>query len=252
MDLKIRLLNIEIDNLTRSELLEKFRSGVLLTPNVDHLIKLQKDKAFYECYLQADFRVCDSRILFLLSKWLFADHPLRDQITGSDFFPAFCHYHSSRNTDVSIFLLGGTEQSVLQAQHNINQKTNSSIIVGAYSPPFGFEKSANETQKILSLIRSSGANALAVGVGAPKQEKWLFAHRQHLPSITRYLAIGATIEFESGNLERAPKWMTHIGLEWLYRLLREPKRLAKRYLVDDIPIFYLLLKQKLGIYKNPW
>lgn len=249
---KVRLLNIDIDNLTSDELLQRFTEGVLVTPNVDHLIKLQKDREFYQCYQKAEFAVCDSRILFLLSKLLFPNNSLKAQVTGSDFFPAFCDYHSHNPSGVKIFLLGGTEQSVQQAMLKINHRTSSNIVVGAYSPPFGFENSDGETQKILELIRTSGANTLAVGVGAPKQEKWICAHRHELPEITRFLAIGATIEFESGNLSRAPKWMTRAGLEWLYRLAQEPKRLTKRYLQEDMPIFILLLKQKFGSYRNPW
>lgn len=249
---KVRLLNIDLDNVTFEELLQQFTEGVLVTPNVDHLIKLQKDREFYECYQKAEFAVCDSRILFLLSKILFPGNSLKAQITGSDFFPAFCDYHSRGSEPVKVFLLGGTEQSVQQAMAKINQRTDSNIVVGAYSPPFGFEKSHEETQKIIASIRTSGANTLAVGVGAPKQEKWIFHHRDKMPEITRFLAIGATIEFESGNLSRAPKWMTRLGLEWLYRLAQEPKRLTKRYLQEDMPIFFLLLKQKTGHYRNPW
>jgi exopolysaccharide biosynthesis WecB/TagA/CpsF family protein len=249
---KVRLLNIDLDNLTPDELLQQFTEGVLVTPNVDHLMKLQKDKDFYECYQTAEFVVCDSRILFMLSKILFPANPLKAQITGSDFFPAFCDYHSRNTENVKIFLLGGTAESVQQAMLKINQRTNSKVVIGAYSPPFGFEKSPKESQKIVELIRASGANTLAVGVGAPKQEKWIYKHRVAMPEIKRFLAIGATIEFESGNLSRAPKWMTKFGLEWLYRLAQEPKRLTKRYLQEDMPIFVLLLKQRLGNYRNPW
>lgn len=249
---KVQLLNIDLDNLTTEELLDQFKEGILVTPNIDHLIKLQKDQDFYLCYQQASFTVCDSRILYLLSRQLFPANPLRAQITGSDFFPTFCDYHSQAQTGAKIFLLGGTDESVQIAKSKINQRTNSNIVVGAYSPPFGFEKSAEDTARIIQLIRASGANTLAIGVGAPKQEKWVCAHRNKMPEITRYLAIGATIEFESGNLQRAPKWMTRFGIEWLFRLSQEPKRLAKRYLVEDMPIFFLLLKQRLGLYKNPW
>lgn len=249
---KVRLLNIDLDNLTSDELLHRFTEGVLVTPNVDHLIKLQKDREFYECYQKAEFAVCDSRILFMLSRMLFPSNSLKAQITGSDFFPAFCDYHSRSAENVKVFLLGGTEASVQQAMLKINQRTDSHIVVAAYSPPFGFEKSSEETQKIIELIRASGANTLAVGVGAPKQEKWICNHRAQMPEIKRFLAIGATIEFESGNLSRAPKWMTRFGLEWLYRLGQEPKRLTKRYLQEDMPIFILLLKQRFGSYRNPW
>lgn len=249
---KVKMLNVEIDNLTTEELLQQYQQGLLLTPNIDHLIKLQKDRDFYLCYQQAAYTVCDSRILYLLSRVLFPGNPLRAQITGSDFFPAFCDYHSRKQSGAKVFLLGGTDKSVQAAKDKINQRTNSQVVVGAYSPPFGFEKSEAETDRIIDLIRNSGANTLAIGVGAPKQEKWVCTHLQKMPEITRYLAIGATIEFESGNLQRAPKWMTQMGLEWLFRLAQEPKRLAKRYLVEDMPVFFLLLKQRMGLYRDPW
>lgn len=249
---KVKILNIEFDNITCQELLESFDEGILVTPNVDHLMKLQHHRRFYECYQQADFAVCDSRIIYLLTKLLHPSTSLREQITGSDFFPAFCHYHAAKSSDTRIFLLGGSTESVAIAAQNINRKTNSNIVTGYYSPPFGFEQSAEENAKIFAAIEASGANTLAVGVGAPKQELWICDNRASMPSIKRYLAIGATIEFESGNLKRSPAWMTKMGVEWLYRLGQEPKRLARRYLVEDLPFFALLLKQRLGFYKNPW
>lgn len=249
---QLQLLNIQIDNVTSQELLERFKSGFLVTPNADHMIKLQKDRRFFLAYETAEFKVCDSRILYLLTKVLFPDNALREQITGSDFFPKFCHYHAKKPESAKIFLLGGTEQSVRCAQDRINEKTRSEVIVGGYSPPFGFEKSPEQTEQIINMISQSGADTLAIGVGAPKQELWIYEHRAKLKGIRRFLAIGATIEFESNNLKRAPKWMTTAGLEWLYRLWQEPKRLAKRYLVDDIPIFFYLLKQRLGLYRDPW
>lgn len=249
---KIKILNIEFDNITCQELLEQFNQGILVTPNIDHLMKLQHHRRFYDCYQQARFAVCDSRIIYLLTKLLFPNTALREQITGSDFFPAFYRYHAAKQNDVRIFLLGGSEESVALAAQNINKKSSSNIVCGYYSPPFGFEHSEEEKSKIFAAIEVSGANTLAVGVGAPKQELWICQHQHELPGITRYLAIGATIEFESGHLKRAPTWMTRMGLEWLYRMSQEPKRLVKRYLVEDIPFFYLLLKQRLGLYKNPW
>lgn len=250
----IQILNIRFNNLTQKELLESFDEGVLVTPNIDHLMKLQHNKAFYDAYISAEFRVCDSRIIYLLQKILYPGNPLKEQITGSDFFPAFCQYHANRHTSqpsTRIFLLGGSSSSVATAAQNINQKTQSSIISGYYSPPFGFEHDDDECSKILALIQQSGADTLAVGVGAPKQELWIAKHKESLTNIKRFLAIGATIEFESGQLKRAPKWMTRAGLEWLYRLYQEPKRLAKRYLVEDMPFIYLFIKQRLGFYHSP-
>lgn len=248
----ITILNVEFNNLTLAELLEAFNDGVLMTPNIDHLMKLQSNRAFFECYKTADFRVCDSRIIFLLQKIFNPQNALKEQITGSDFFPAFCNFHSQQQNQTRIFLLGGSDESVIKAANNINQRAGFELVSGYYSPPFGFEKDSAENAKILDLITRSGADTLAVGVGAPKQEFWIKANQSLLPTVKRYMAIGATIEFESGDLNRAPKWMTKYGLEWAYRLSQEPKRLARRYLIEDLPFFYLFIKQRLGFYKSPW
>ena len=97
----------------------------------------------------------------------------------------------------------------------------------------------------------TGATVLAVGDGAPKQEKWICKYKDRMPNVRIFLAIGATIDFEAGNVSRAPKWMSDTGLEWLYRLVMEPNRLWRRYLLEDPLFFWLVLKQKLNLYAAP-
>jgi len=149
-------------------------------------------------------------------------------------------------------LLGSGEGVAKKAKERINQKVGREIVVGAYSPSFGFEKNESECQKIVDLIEESGATVLAIGVGCPKQEKWIFKYKDQLKNIKIFLAIGATIDFEAGAKPRAPKPVSQLGLEWLYRLLSEPRRLWKRYLVDDLPFFWLLIQQKLNLYQDPF
>ncbi|MEL6654555.1 MAG: WecB/TagA/CpsF family glycosyltransferase [Bacteroidota bacterium] len=247
----VRILNLDIHNHRFQDFLQSLESGVVFTPNVDHLMKLQKDRAFYEVYQKADHIVCDSRIIQISSRWL-PQEPIQEQIAGSDFLPAFCQYHGQRRDDFRVFLLGGTPDSVKQAAANINAKAGSEIIVGAYSPPFGFEFEPAANEYIVKQIKASAANVLAVGVGAPKQEKWIMAHRYELPQIKLFFAIGATIDFQAGLVQRSPQWISKIGLEWLHRIFQEPGRMLKRYFVDDLPYFYLLWKQKRGRYRNPW
>lgn len=248
-DNKVRLLNLELDNLTLSELLNQLERGVVMTPNVDHLMKLQKDPEFLEVYSIADYKVCDSQVLIYASRFL--GTPLREKVSGSDFFPAFCKHHAS-NEAIRIFLLGGAAGVADRAQAKINQKVGREIVIAAHSPSFGFEKKEPECQEIIDLINQSGATVLAIGVGAPKQEKWIYKYRHLLPNIKIFLAVGATIDFEAGVVKRAPKWMSTLGMEWLFRIGCDPKRLWKRYLVDDLPFFWLLLKQKLGLYRSPF
>ncbi|MDJ0633106.1 MAG: WecB/TagA/CpsF family glycosyltransferase [Xenococcaceae cyanobacterium MO_188.B29] len=245
---QVNILSISIDNFSMSEMLEKLKfGGVVFTPNVDHLIKLQKDKDFHRIYNSADYRVCDSQILILAAKFL--GQPLREKISGSDLFPAFYWYYR-HDKNVKIFLLGGPEGVAEQARRRINAKVGRELVIDSYCPPFGFEKDEQECQKIVDLINQSGATVLAVGLGAPKQEKWIYEHKDKLENIKTFFAIGAAIEFEAGHRQRAPEWMSVAGLEWLFRLLLEPKRLWKRYLVEDLPFFFLILRQKFSF--HPW
>ncbi|HEY9879250.1 MAG TPA: WecB/TagA/CpsF family glycosyltransferase [Leptolyngbyaceae cyanobacterium] len=239
---QVEILNVPIDNLSINEFLGGLKRGVVFTPNVDHLMKLQKDTEFVEAYSQADYRVCDSQVLMMASKFL--GTPIKAKISGSDLFPSFCEHHKD-NENIKIFMLGGAEGVAAKARRNINARIGREIIVAAHSPSFGFEKSEEECQAILEMIRQSSANVLVVGVGAPKQEKWIAKYRDQLPNIDIFMAVGASIDFEAGNKPRAPQLMSDLGLEWLYRLSTEPQRLWKRYLVDDLPFFWLLLKEKM-------
>jgi len=245
---RVNLLNVSIDNLSMLELLERLDSGVVLTPNVDHLMKLQHDLEFFKAYTLADYRVCDSQVLMYAARLL--GTPFKEKISGSDFFPTFCDFHR-HNEDITVFLLGGAEGVADKARKRINQKTGREIVIGAHSPSFGFERNEQECLEIIEMINQSGASVLAIGVGAPKQEKWIYKYKHKLPNVKIFLAVGATIDFEAGVVRRAPKWMSNLGMEWLFRIYSDPKRLWKRYLVEDLPFFGLLLQQKLGLYKLP-
>lgn len=244
-----RFFNINILSITQDELLKRLQKGVLITPNVDHLVKLQKDREFYNVYQQAEWIVCDSKILYLLSKLL--KHPLPQAIPGSSFFTAF-YMHHKEDPNCRIFLLGAKDGIAKKAMNRINEKIGRQIVVGAHSPSFGFEKNEEECQKLVDIVNASGANVVLVGVGAPKQEKWIMKYRHQMPDVDLFMALGATIDFEAGTLKRAPLFWQKIGMEWLYRVLKEPKRLFKRYFIDDMQFFYYFAKQLLGIYKDPF
>ena len=240
------ILNISIHSLSRKELLQSFNSGVLFTTNIDHCVKLQHDKEFYQVYKQADWVICDSKILNVAAKFLGC--PFKEVIPGSSFFSSFYEYHRD-NVEIKIFLLGAAEGVALKAMKDINEKIGRNIVIGAQSPSFGFEKKESECLEIIEIINKSGANVLVVGVGAPKQEKWIMKHK-HLLTMDAFMALGATIDFEAGNIKRAPKIYQNMGLEWLYRLIKEPRRLWKRYLVNDMSFFLYLLRTKMGRYKK--
>ncbi len=246
---KVKILNVDILSVTTNDLLEQMESGILITPNVDHIVQLQKDKEFYELYNQAEWVTCDSKILAIAARLIGVT--IKAVIPGSSFFPLFCEYHRN-NPNVKIFLLGAAVGVAHEAQKRINNRVGRNIIVEAYSPSFGFENDEEECEQIVKIINQSKATVLVVGVGAPKQEKWIFKHKYKFENIKLFMALGATIDFEAGHKKRAPRIVQQIGMEWLYRLASEPKRLWKRYLIDDLPFFYYLVKQMLGKYKNPF
>lgn len=246
---RIKLLNVEIDNITQKGLLENLKQGVLVTPNVDQIVKMQSDFEYYDIVRRAEWCVCDSKILYLCAK--IAGSPLPEAIPGSSFFPAFYDYHKN-DEDCKIFLLGAMDGVADKAKDVINKKVGREIVVGAYSPSYGFEKKQDENNAIYKMINDSEATVVLVGVGCPKQEKWIDAHKDQMPNVKIWMALGATIDFEAGNVKRAPMIFQRLALEWLFRFFCDPKRLWKRYFVDDPKFFWLFTKQLMGIYKDPF
>jgi exopolysaccharide biosynthesis WecB/TagA/CpsF family protein len=246
---KTMILNVEIDNVSQNELLAQLKRGVLVTPNVDQIVKMQTDREYYDIVRRTEWCVCDSRILYLCSK--FAKQPLKATIPGSSFFPAFYEYHRN-DENCKIFLLGAMDGVAQKAMERINGSMGRRMVVGAYSPSYGFEKKQDENEEIYKMINDSGANVVLVGVGCPKQEKWIDKHKAMMPGVDIWMALGATIDFEAGNIKRAPKIWQKLCLEWFYRFIQEPKRMYKRYFFDDPIFFWYFLKQLMGTYKNPF
>ena len=243
---RIKFLNTEVDNLTMNEAVQKIEQLILnkkpsyvVTPNVDHIVKLESDKEFQEVYKEADLILTDGMPLIWISK--LKKNPIKEKVSGSDLFPEVCKLAAYKG--YKVFLLGAAEGVAAKAAENLKEKYRGLNVVGTYSPSYGFEKKEHEIQEIIKMINEVKPDILVVGLGAPKQEKFLYNYRKQL-NVPISLAIGASIDFEAGNIERAPEWMQHSGLEWFYRLCKEPKRMFKRYLVDDMKIFRLILKYK--------
>ena len=116
-------------------------------------------------------------------------------------------------------------------------------VVGTYSPPYGFEKSQQEIDKINDILLNSRADLLFVGMGVPKQDIFIYENMNKY-KIPMSFSIGAAIDFEAGVQKRAPKWINRLGLEWLYRLCSDPKRMFKRYIINDMKVFNLAWKYR--------
>ena len=142
-----------------------------------------------------------------------------------------------------IFLLGSAEGVAAKAAENLKKNNPGLRVAGVYSPPYGFEKDKNEIDKINKMLFNSKADMLFVGMGVPKQDIFIYENMNKY-QIPMSFSIGATIDFEAGIQKRAPKWVNHIGMEWLYRLAHDPKRMFKRYIIDDMKIFKLAWRYK--------
>ena len=246
---KSHILNIDIQSISAAQLLQTLDRGLLFTPNVDHLMNLQKDREFYEAYRAADFIVCDSQIVRLASRFLRS--PIVETIAGSDFLSQFYHHHKN-NPDIRLFLLGAREGVAHKAMQIINAKVGREIVIGAHSPSFGFERNESECRDLVRIVNDSRATVLIVGVGSPKQEKWIVRYKDAMPNIKIFMGLGATIDFEAGNEPRCPASIRRLSLEWAYRLCRDPKRMWRRYIINDLPFFPLIFKQRIGKYKDPF
>jgi len=246
---RIRLLNVEIDDITMDELLATFREGMLLTVHVDMIMKLQKDREFYQLLPHFDVVTCDSQILFAAAKLL--GTPLRERVSGSDFFPRWYTLHKD-DPRVTVFLCGGGPGIAEIAAKNINAKVGREMVVGTDSPPFDYDRKPGVIEEMIAKINASRASVLLVGLGAGRQEKFIVRYRDRMPHVRTFLPLGGTIDYEAQTLPRPSPWITNAGLEWLYRLLSEPRQRWRRYLVHQPPALYQLSRQRLGIYRNPF
>lgn len=246
---RMRLMNTEIDNLTMDETLDAIDSLIkedncsyVVTPNVDHIIQLEKDEELKRVYENASLILTDGKPLIWISNWY--KTPIKEKISGSDLFPRVCDLAAKKG--YTMYLLGAAEGVADKAAKNLMDKYKGLNIVGTYSPPFGFEKDKVELKKIERQIQEVHPDILIVGLGCPKQEKYMYHHCKEL-DVPISFGLGASIDFEAGNIKRAPRWMSEHGLEWLYRINQDPKRLAKRYLVDDMKIIRIARKYRRGV-----
>lgn len=243
---RISFLNTFIDNITMSEavnyienMVNNKQKGYVVTPNVDFIIKIENDEYFSKIVRDADLIVADGKPLLWISNKL--GTPIKEKVSGSDLSPKV--FEMAVKNNFSIFLLGGKEGVAEMAKKNMEIKYEGIDIVGTYSPPFGFEKDKNEINNINTIINNAQPDILLVCLGCPKQEKFIYENINKYDAYVS-LAVGATIDFEAGNVKRAPQWISDIGMEWFYRFCKEPTRLFKRYFIDDMKIFSLYKKYK--------
>ena len=163
--------------------------------------------------------------------------------------PNFCRFHA-KNPQVRVFLLGAAPGVAQQALERINGRVSRDIVVGAHGPSMAFVNDTQEIDAVIEMVNASGATVLIVGLGAPKQEVWIHRFRDRMPAVKIFMGVGATIDYEAGAVTRSPEWVARWGLEWLHRVVTQPKRYWRRYL-RDTQFFWLLLLDAVGLYRAP-
>lgn len=245
---RIKFMNTEIDNLTIDEALKRIdelilenKNAYVVTPNVDHIVRLERDGELKEVYRHADLILTDGKPLVWISKLY--GKPIKEKISGSDLFPRLCALAAKKG--YKMFFLGAAEGVAAKAAENLTKRFEGLQVVGTYSPPFAFEKDKAERAKIVKMIKDVSPHILIVGLGCPKQELFIL-HNKDVLGVPLSLGLGASLDFEAGKIKRAPAWMSEHGLEWFYRFLKEPKRMFKRYFIDDVKILGLVWKYRKG------
>jgi N-acetylglucosaminyldiphosphoundecaprenol N-acetyl-beta-D-mannosaminyltransferase len=246
---RVRLLNVDVDDVTMDELVENFREGLLLTLHVDMIMKLQKDEEFYRIVPEFDVVTCDSQILIAAARGL--GTPLKERVSGSDFFPRFYLKHKD-DANVRIFICGGGPGVADKARETINEKVGRAMVVGTDSPPFDYDRRPAYVDALIEKVNRSKATVLVVALAAGRQEKFIVRNRHRVPHVKTFLPLGGSVDYEAGTLKRPAAWITDAGFEWFYRLVREPRTRWHRYLVHQPPVLWHLLRQRLGIYRNPF
>ena len=245
---RMKFMNTEIDNLTMQEtlqaidqLIKEDGNSYVVTPNVDHIVQLETDKELQDVYANAALILTDGKPLLWIAK-LYGTQ-IKEKISGSDLFPLLCDMAAKKK--YKMFFLGAAEGVAAKAAENLKKRYSGLQVAGTYSPPYGFEKDALEIKKIAEMIKEAQPQILIVGLGCPKQEKFIWNNREYL-NVPVSLGLGASFDFEAGNIKRAPRWMQKCGFEWLFRITQDPKRLFKRYIIDDMKIIKLIFKYREG------
>ncbi len=208
-----------------------------VTPNVDHIVRLQDDREFSEIYRRARFVVADGVPLVWASRLL--GRGLPERVNGTDLMVECCR--EAEAVGVSVFLLGGSEGTADSAAARLKERFPNLRVAGTLEPSIDLDAPNQALHEIAAVVQGTGADLVFVALGSPKQESWI-ARWGAATGARHAIGIGASFDFISGARRRAPGFVQTAGLEWCWRLFQEPRRLAGRYLVRDVVFFKLFAR----------
>jgi N-acetylglucosaminyldiphosphoundecaprenol N-acetyl-beta-D-mannosaminyltransferase len=217
----------------------------VVTPNAQHVVLLAGDKHLRTTYADAAFVLPDGISLILAGRFL--GQNIQHRISGVDMFEALCR--RAAREGMRVFLLGGRPGSAEKAVEKLLAKSPGLIISGICCPPMGFENDPVQQGEVEAQIRAARPHLLFVALGAPKQEYWMYEHSRSL-GVPIAMGVGGSFEMVGGIVNRAPGWVQNMGIEWLYRLVREPRRLWRRYLIGNVQFGFIVLRQWLRLRRS--
>ena len=234
-----------LDILESRAILDTLPDGKLLinTINAHSYNTALKDKVFAEALMKGDVLIPDGASIVMACKWLKAKSQPKERIAGWELFVYEMEKLNARGG--KCFFMGSSEK-VLSLIKEKAKKVYPNITVETYSPPYKPEFTDEDNKAIIDAINAAKPDLLWIGMTAPKQEKWAYTHWNELNINCHCGTIGAVFDFFAGTVERAPLWWQEHSLEWLYRLLKEPKRMWRRYIIGNTLFLWNITKEKLG------
>ena len=237
----MRIGQLEIDSVSFDEALERIaelvsrrEGGAVFTPNVDHVVKAERDLAFREAYARASLSLADGMPVLWASRLLGA--PLPEKISGSDLVIPLARLAARKGWRV--YLLGGEPGVAQEAGDRLTRELGLNV-VGTDSPVIRADGGADDAEHLLGRLRAAKPDLLLVALGAPKQELFIDRFARQIGPVVA-MGVGGSLDFVAGRVRRAPRWMSRAGLEWAYRLAQEPRRMWRRYLIED-PAFLAIV-----------
>lgn len=239
---KLELLGMELWRIDRQQLLSHLfaeldagRGGWIITANLDFMRRFDRHPEMRDLYRSADIRVADGMPLVWASH--LKGEPVPERVPGSGLLSLLAERASQRGR--SLYLLGGAEGAAAAAAEKLQAQYPGLSITGWSSPWVSSPPKPAEVEGTLAALRAAPADIILVGLGSPKQEQLIAALRPHFPRAWM-MGVGISFSFIAGTIKRAPPILQKTGLEWVHRLAQEPRRLSRRYLIEDLPFSFEL------------
>ncbi len=232
----LTILNSKIDLLSLPK-----KKLLINTINAHSYNTALKDSFFAEALTKGDILIPDGASIVMACKWLKAKSQPKERISGWDLFE-FEMKELNQKGGKCFFM--GSSDKVLSLIKEKAKFIYPNIIIETYSPPYKAIFSKEDNQEIINAINKANPDLLWIGMTAPKQEKWVYSNWKELNIHCHVGTIGAVFDFFAGTVKRAPIWWQEHGLEWLYRLIKEPKRMWKRYIIGNTLFLWNITKEK--------